>query len=161
MRWNSRAHGLAGGASVASMTSARPNSEISSSMSVTFRTGLQVAPRTTLPNRARPEPAPRALGSSGCSDRLSSERAGILLEDRPRLVAELAFPFGVEAAALERVTERLLVRLVERHAGARHGIDQLLVEAQHVLALFHGGVVERLRDGGADVLGHRRPLLAV
>src|SRR5437868_6192280 len=86
----------------------------------------------------------------------SRQLADSPFKNRPRLVAEFAPPFGVEACLAQLVAERRGSGAVEHQPFCSELVLQARVELCYVLALSLARNVDVLRDNGSYVL--RQPL---
>src|SRR5664280_1308641 len=91
----------------------------------------------------------------------SRQLAGVALQDRPGVVAELRLPLGVEAGLPHAVAKSLGLRRVEGQALCCEILLQAGVERGDVDALLHAGGVDVAGDDQAQVFGQALPGLAV
>src|SRR5947209_5341558 len=86
------------------------------------------------------------IATAAGSDKASAQRADLLLENRPGLVAVFALPLCVKTGAAQGGAEFLRIGLVEGHALLGQLALQAVVELAYVLALLHRRLVEVILD---------------
>src|SRR6516225_3894768 len=112
----------------------------------------------TLPVRIAPWPGGyRRIGELATRRRRSREFTHRLLQQRPRLVAVLVFPFGVKTGRAKLIAKWRRIGPIKIEPFCRQVLLQRRIELGNVIALFETGRVDMLGDDGADVIRQAFP----
>src|SRR3954468_12642184 len=125
------------------------------------------------PSATAQRPAPRSMRDSTCCHLLAAVRrassdacprgvasgqfADRLLEQVPRLIAELAFPLRVETRLTQRRAKRIRRGPVDRKALALQIGDRRVVELAHIVALLQRALIERVARNALKVFRQTLP----